>query len=207
MREALKLMIGARTTGALTLGVVVCLGAGNAWPQTTTPPATQTPAPSGAKPGVPPAQAVPPPGAPAPAQPGTPRGPDAQASPTPPAAQPPEAYSYSSDGRRDPFVSLISRGAGDLRGSANNRPEGREGLLVNDVTVKGIVKTPRGYIAMITGADNKTYIVHQGERLFDGTIQAIAEDVVVFLQEINDPLSLVKQREVRKPLRALQEGK
>ena len=75
------------------------------------------------------------------------------------------------------------------------------------MTLKGIVKSSRGLIAMVVAPDNKTYIVRPNDRLFDGTVRTITVDAVVFSQEVNDPLSLVKQREVRKPLRALQEGK
>ena len=37
--------------------------------------------------------------------------------------------------------------------------------------------------------------------MFDGTVKAITQDAVVFSQDVNDPLSLVKQREVRKAIR------
>jgi type IV pilus assembly protein PilP len=139
----------------------------------------------------------------------TPAPPQAPVAPAPAgapgAAQAAEPYSYDPGGRRDPFVSLIARGS-ELRGPAN-RPAGLPGLLVGEVTVRGIVKGPKGFLAMITGPDKRTYIVHPNDRLFDGTVKAITEDAVIFAQDVNDPLSLVKQREVRKPLRAGQEGK
>ena len=62
-------------------------------------------------------------------------------------------------------------------------------------------------IAMIQGPDNKTYIVHQGDKLLDGTIKTITPQGLVIVQEVNDPLSLVKQREVRKLLRSLEDAK
>jgi hypothetical protein len=39
----------------------------------------------------------------------------------------------------------------------------------------------------------------------DGTVGAITADAVVFVQQVNDPLSPVKQREIRKPLRPIGE--
>jgi type IV pilus assembly protein PilP len=125
-----------------------------------------------------------------------------------PAAQAPapaEAYTYNPEGRRDPFVSLVTRG-GDLK-SAGARPDGVAGMLINDVTVRGIVKSGEDFVAMLQAPDTKTYIVHVNDRLFDGSIKAITVRAVVFSQEVKDPLSLVKQREVRKPIRPLQEGK
>ena len=64
-----------------------------------------------------------------------------------------------------------------------------------------------GYLAMLLGADTKTYIVRSGDRLLDGTIQTITTDSLVILQQVNDPLSPQKQREVRKMLRQTEEAK
>jgi hypothetical protein len=145
---------------------------------------------------------------------------DPQAGKTPPAqppATPPPAtpgatgahgqgpsgagYSYDPAGRRDPFVSLTARG-GELPPGAGARPAGVPGLLVNEITVKGVLKSPKGgFIALVQAPDGRTYIVHAGDKVMDGTVKAITTDAVVFSQDVNDPLSLVKQREVRKSIR------
>jgi Tfp pilus assembly protein PilP len=119
-------------------------------------------------------------------------------------APPAEAYSYRPDGRRDPFVSLIARGT-DLRAAAN-RPAGLAGVAISELTIRGIVRSRDAHVAMIQAPDNRTYIVRQDDRVLDGTVKSITVDTVIFLQEVNDPLSLVKQREIRKPLRAPEEG-
>ena len=41
----------------------------------------------------------------------------------------------------------------------------------------------------------------------DGTIKAVTPQGLVIVQDVNDPLSLVKQREVRKLLRSLEDAK
>jgi Tfp pilus assembly protein PilP len=109
-------------------------------------------------------------------------------------------YSYNPEGRRDPFVSLLGRG-NDPRQSATKVP-GVPGLLISEVTVKGIVRDRSGFLAMVQSSDNKTYIVRPGDKLFDGTVKSIMQDSVVFSQDVSDPLSLVKQREVLKRVRA-----
>jgi len=43
--------------------------------------------------------------------------------------------------------------------------------------------------------------VRAGDKLFDGTVRTISQNDMVILQQVNDPLSLEKQREVRKVLR------
>jgi hypothetical protein len=141
----------------------------------------------------------------------TPPAPPKQATPTAqtPAAATPvegEAYSYKPDGRRDPFVSLLSRGiepAAVSKGSIT----GIHGLTTAELSVRGIVNTKGRYIAMVQGPDTKTYIAHPNDRLVDGVITRITAQGLVILQEVNDPLSLVKQREVRKNLRSAEEGK
>jgi Tfp pilus assembly protein PilP len=116
-------------------------------------------------------------------------------------------YTYHADGRRDPFVSLLRRGSDAPRGSAGARPPGLAGLGAGEVTLKGTMHGRDGYIAMLLGSDNKTYIVRPGDRLQDGAIRTITSDSLVILQEVNDPLSPQKQREVRKMLRQTEEAK
>jgi hypothetical protein len=140
----------------------------------------------------------------APPSPAAPAGEGTQ--PTGAAGQPPQpagpGYSYDPAGRRDPFVSLLGRG-GDLPTSNGSRPAGLPGLLVNEVNLKGVLKANRGdFLALLQAPDNHTYVVHVGDKLLDGVVKAITQEAVVFSQDVNDPLSLVKQREVRKTIRA-----
>jgi Tfp pilus assembly protein PilP len=128
----------------------------------------------------------------------------AQPQPNTAPAPPPENYTYQANGRRDPFLSLLGVGADTRQG---RRVEGPAGMSVADITVRGVIESRGILIAMIRGPDNKTYTVHQGDKLLDGTIRAITQQGLVIVQEVNDPLSLVKQREVRKLLRSLEESK
>lgn len=136
--------------------------------------------------GAPPAGAQPPAGAPAPA--------GAQGASG-------AGYTYDPAGRRDPFVSLIGRG-GDAPVPGAVRAQGLAGMLIGEVTLKGVLKTAKGeFVALLQSPDNKTYIAHSGDKVMDGAIKAITATEVVFTQDVNDPLSLVKQREVRKAIR------
>lgn len=154
-----------------------------------------------------------PPPQPAPAQPGSPQAPAGAPGQTPatPAAKPPtvepQGYTYGGYGRRDPFVSLLRRGTDTARSAAGARPAGVAGLEASEITLKGTIQSRSGFVALVQGADNRTYIVRSGDKLLDGTIQAITADTMVILQQVNDPLSLEKQREVRKVLRQTDEVK
>jgi Tfp pilus assembly protein PilP len=123
-------------------------------------------------------------------------------------------FSYNSGGRRDPFVSLQRPVAAD-RGPKTRKP-GMEGFLIQEIALKGIVRTSGpgigvaqqpGYIAMFLGADGKSYFVSTGQRLYDGVITGVDATSVTFRQEVTDPLSPVKTREVRKSLYASEEAR
>jgi Tfp pilus assembly protein PilP len=123
---------------------------------------------------------------------------------------PPPNFEYSAQGRRDPFVSLLARGddGKSKNGEAvKKRAEGVPGIMTGELFVRGIMQTRGGFIAMVAGADKKIYTVRNGDKLADGVIRQITANSIVILQEVNDPLSLEKQREVRKFLRGGDEVK
>jgi len=123
-------------------------------------------------------------------------------------------YNYNPQSRRDPFVSLL-RPVGPDRGPKTRKP-GMEGFLIQETALKGIVRTKggglntasrAGFIAVLLGADGKSYFVTTGQRLYDGLITAVDATSVTFRQEVTDPLSPVKTREVRKSLYASEEAR
>jgi Tfp pilus assembly protein PilP len=123
-------------------------------------------------------------------------------------------FAYNSQGRRDPFVSLQRPVAAD-RGPKTRKP-GMEGFLIQEVALKGIVRTAGGgmgiaadpgFIATFLGADGKSYFVRTGQRLYDGVITAVDATSVTFRQDVTDPLSPVKSREVQKSLYASEEAR
>ena len=126
----------------------------------------------------------------------------------------PGGFSYNPQGRRDPFVSLQRPVSAD-RGPKTRKP-GMEGFLIQEIALKGIVRTSGGgtgpaqkpgFIAVFLGADGKSYFVTTGQRLYDGVIVAVDATSVTFRQEVTDPLSPVKTREVRKSLYASEEAR
>ncbi len=132
-----------------------------------------------------------------------------QASPAgAPAAQdaptPSPNYVYAVDGRRDPFVALIMPG-GQQRGTtgvdAPVRGEGLAGMTVDEVVVRGIIESQGEWVAMVTGPARRVYTARPGDKLADGVVQSITPQALILQQYVNDPLSLEKQREVRKFLR------
>jgi Tfp pilus assembly protein PilP len=127
---------------------------------------------------------------------------------TPNAAPPlePQGYDYNPAGRRDPFISLVRRTTSVTGVSAHPRPTGIGGLGVDEITMRGVLEGRNGWAAIVRGADNRTYTVRAGEQLYDGTVRAVTADAMFILQDVNDPLSVQKKREIKKLLRPAQEA-
>jgi Tfp pilus assembly protein PilP len=118
----------------------------------------------------------------------------------------PQGFNYTPEGRRDPFVSLLRRGA-DEHANNGSRVGGLAGIASSEVSLRGTLISHGGYVGILQGLDNKSYIVRVGDKLLDGSIRSITADAMVILQQVNDPLTLEKQREVRKLLRQTEEAK
>jgi hypothetical protein len=116
----------------------------------------------------------------------------------------PGGYTYNSGGRRDPFMSLVQRGAGAKEKGPIKT--GMEGLLIQELALRGIVKDQDGYIAFLSGPDGKSYWPRVGQRFFDGQLTAIDAATATFRQEVSDPLSPVRTRDVKKSLYPTEEA-
>jgi Tfp pilus assembly protein PilP len=106
----------------------------------------------------------------------------------------PQSFAYPSENRRDPFVARSSAVVDAPKRPAQPR--------IGDLALKGIVKTPSGWKAMLEDDDHKVQNAVVGTRLHDGQVTAIDEHTVTFRQDVKDPLSPVKVREIRKTLHA-----
>lgn len=116
-----------------------------------------------------------------------------------------ERAAYDAAGRRDPFLSLTSRG--DTLANGGVRPLGVKGLSIGELSLRGVVQSGDRFLGMVEGPDKRTYTITAGEHLFDGTVKVVTADAAVFLQQVTDPLSPIKQREIRKTLRTPEENR
>ena len=109
------------------------------------------------------------------------------------------SYSYDPGNRRDPFKSLI---IGQNRQAPRGPlPEGIAGLLIDEIDLTGIFKTSRGFIAQVVASNKaKSYLLREGDQLYDGDVVGISQNEVVFKQIVNDPTVIKPFREVVKKL-------
>ena len=107
-----------------------------------------------------------------------------------------QGFTYDPAGRRDPFRSLL---AGQLKEEHPNLP-GLRGMGVDEIKLTGIFKLPEGYVGMVQGTDNMSYLIRPGTVLYDGTVESIEPGKVVFRLQVADPKSLKPYREVVRTL-------
>lgn len=109
------------------------------------------------------------------------------------------SFTYDPGNRRDPFKSLlIAPDRPEFRGP---RPEGIPGLLIDEIDLKGIFRTARGFVAQVTASNQKKgHLLKVGDQLYDGDVVTITKNEVVFKQIVQDPTALKPFREVVKTL-------
>jgi Tfp pilus assembly protein PilP len=109
------------------------------------------------------------------------------------------SFSYDPGNRRDPFKSLLA--APDRPEFRGPRPEGVPGLLIDEIDLTGIFRTSKGYVAQVVAANQKkSYLLKEGDQLYDGDVVSINRNEVVFKQIVQDPTALKPFREVVKSL-------
>jgi hypothetical protein len=107
-------------------------------------------------------------------------------------------YTYDPGGRRDPFRSLLETRNVERRGP---RPEGVPGLLIDEILITGLFDTPRGWVAQVRASDQgKSFLLREGDGLYDGEVVSIGRNEVVFRQVVQDPTALKPFQEVVKKL-------
>jgi hypothetical protein len=81
-------------------------------------------------------------------------------------------------------------------------PKPTTALLLSEMQVTGIFRTPRGYAAMVEAMPIKlSYTIYPGETFYDGQLVAIEEDRLVFRHETRWSDGRVEKSVQNKPLR------
>jgi hypothetical protein len=81
-------------------------------------------------------------------------------------------------------------------------PKPTTALLLSEMQVMGIFRTPRGYAAMVEATPIKlSYVIYPGETFYDGQLVAIEEDRLVFRHETRWTDGKVEKTVQNKPLR------
>ncbi|HEX7330821.1 MAG TPA: hypothetical protein VF290_04930 [Pyrinomonadaceae bacterium] len=89
----------------------------------------------------------------------------------------------------------------DERNLAGPQPDGIPGLLIDEIDLVGIVRSNKGYVAQVKHrTQSKSYLLKEGDQLYDGDVVSINRREVVFKQVVQDPTASKPFREVVKTL-------
>jgi cytoskeletal protein RodZ len=100
---------------------------------------------------------------------------------------------------RDPFVSPVVRSNGVITSGCDT---GKRCLVVDQIVLKGIVKSGTGYIALVENPARRAYFMRENDPVFHGHVTKITGDTVVFQEEVTDKLGKQSMREVVKKVNA-----
>ncbi len=100
-------------------------------------------------------------------------------------------------GKRDPFLSPVSTTSGPSL-PASNCASGKRCLVIDQLVLRGVVKTASGMIAVVANSVNKAYFLHENDPVFNGYVLRITGDSVVFKENTVDRVGHQGTREVVK---------
>ena len=99
-------------------------------------------------------------------------------------------------GRRDPFLSpVVAMGAMGSGCSA-----GKRCLTIDQIALKGVVKSESGMIAVVTNSLDKAYFLRENDPVFNGYVVKITGDSIIFKETFHDRLGKALTRDVTKSI-------
>ena len=101
-------------------------------------------------------------------------------------------------GKRDPFLSpVVSQSM-----SGSGCSVGKKCLAIDQITIRGVVKADSGMIAVVVNALDKAYFLRENDPVFNGYVEKITEDSIIFKEMYQDKLGKSFTRDVTKRIQA-----
>jgi Tfp pilus assembly protein PilP len=108
----------------------------------------------------------------------------------------PEPKKISSASRRDPFVSPVVH----LGAVGSGCSSGKRCLAIDQIALKGVVRSENGMIAVVVNALDKAYFLRENDPVFNGYVTKITADSIVFKETFHDRLGKESTRDVTKTI-------
>jgi Tfp pilus assembly protein PilP len=103
---------------------------------------------------------------------------------------------FSATGHRDPFLSPVVK----LGTTGSGCSTGKRCLAIDQIALKGVVKSDVGMIAVVVNAMNKAYFLRENDPVFNGYVTKITGDSIVFKETFHDRLGKSSTRDVTKTI-------
>ncbi len=108
----------------------------------------------------------------------------------------PEVKKVSATNRRDPFVSPVVQ----IGAAGSGCSTGKRCLAIDQVALKGVVRSENGMIAVVVNAMDKAYFLRENDPVFNGYVTKITQDSIVFKETFRDRLGKEMTRDVTKTI-------
>jgi hypothetical protein len=102
----------------------------------------------------------------------------------------------SAGGRRDPFISPVVK----MGAVGSGCSSGKRCLAIDQIALKGIVKSDTGMIAVVVNSMAKAYFLRENDPVFNGYVLKITGDSIVFKESFRDRLGKPLTRDVTKTI-------
>lgn len=97
-------------------------------------------------------------------------------------------------GKRDPFISIIRNRELPYPTCAS----GKGCLIVDQLVLKGVVKSPTGMLAVVVNGQHKAYFLRENDPVFNGQVVKITGDSIIFKEKVINRAGRESEREVVK---------
>ncbi len=113
----------------------------------------------------------------------------------------PAPRTFGAHGRRDPFVSPIVAKDGGINRPPSNCTSGKRCLVIPELILQGTIKDTSGkMMAVVANSIKKTYFLRENDQVFQGSVEKITSDSIIFREYVKDSLGRETAREVVKKL-------
>lgn len=99
-------------------------------------------------------------------------------------------------GRRDPFISPVV----SMSAVGSGCSSGKRCLAIEQISLRGVVRSETGMIAVVVNALDKAYFLRENDPVFNGFVEKITADSIVFKQTFHDRLGKPLTRDVTKTI-------
>ena len=102
----------------------------------------------------------------------------------------------NASGRRDPFISPVV----NLGAIGSGCSSGKRCLAIDQIALKGVVRSDNGMIAVVVNAMDKAYFLRENDPVFNGYVVKITADSIIFKETFHDKLGKPLTRDVTKSI-------
>ncbi|HEY4053051.1 MAG TPA: hypothetical protein VGL74_04875 [Terriglobales bacterium] len=106
------------------------------------------------------------------------------------------AKSVGQAGRRDPFISPVVT----MSAMGSGCSSGKRCLAIDQIALRGIVRSDNGMIAVVVNATDKAYFLRENDPVFNGYVVRITGDSIVFKETFHDKLGKPLTRDITKTI-------